>query len=67
MNTFSVQQKTKPENLDVNLLLRQNKLHLMSRFMEIASINTKLGQIQTATELGSSSSTLQRYRYDIKI
>ena len=39
----------------------------MARFIEIKPINPKLGQDQTAKELGYSSSTLQRYRQDIKM
>ena len=47
-------------NLDVNLKLRQHKLDLMARFMEIKFINPKLKQKEIAKELGFSSSTLQR-------
>ena len=34
--------------------------------MEIISVNPKLRQEQRAKEIGFSSSTLQRYRNDIK-
>ena len=33
-NTFSLEQISKTGNLDANLILRQYKLDLMSRFME---------------------------------
>ena len=53
--------------LDANLKLRQYKLNLMSRFMEIKSVNPKVMQDQIAKELGCSSSTLQRCRQDINM
>ena len=37
----------------------------MARFIGIEAINSKLRQDQIAKELGSTSSTLQRYRNDI--
>ena len=64
---FSSEQISKTGNLDANLILRQNKLDLMSRFMELKSINPKLGQDQIAKEVSYSCSTLQRYRHDIKM
>ena len=54
-------------NLDANLILRQYKLDLVSRFMEIKSVNPKLKKSEKAKEIGCSSSTLQRYRHDIKM
>ena len=39
----------------------------MARFLEIKPINSKIRQDQIAKELGSSGSTLQRYRNDIKM
>ena len=53
--------------LDINLILRQFKLDLMARFMEKESVNSKIRQDQIAKELGSSRSTLQRYRNDKNI
>ena len=66
-NTFSLEQMSKFSNLDANLILRQYKLDLMSRFTEIKSVNPKLTQSEKAKELGCSSSSLQRYRHDIKM
>ena len=34
-NTFSLQQISQTSNLDFNLILRQEKLDLLARFMEI--------------------------------
>ena len=65
-NTFSLEQISRTGNLDANLVLRQHKLDLMTRFVENNSINPKLKQKEIAKELGYSSSTLQRYRNDIK-
>ena len=39
----------------------------MARFTEILSINPKMKQKEIGKELGYSSSTLERYRIDIKI
>ena len=39
----------------------------MARFMEIKTVNRKLGKEQVAKELGCSSSTPQRYRQDINM
>ena len=64
-NTFSLEQISKTSNLDSNFILRQYKIDLMARFMEIKSFNPKLREDQIAKELGCSSSTLQRYRDDI--
>ena len=66
-NTFSLEQMSKFSNLDANLILRQYKLDLMSRFTEIKSFNPKTKQSEKAKELGCSSSSLQRYRHDIKM
>ena len=62
--TFSPEQKSRTRNLDANFLLRQHKLDLMSRFMEIN--NPKLKQKEIARGLGYSGSNLQCYRYDKK-
>ena len=66
-NTFSLEQISKTGNLDANLILRQYKLDLMSRFMEMKSNNPKLTQKQIAKGLGYSDSTLKRYRNDINM
>ena len=65
MSTFFLEEISKTVNLDANLLLRQYKLDLMSRFMKIKSINQILTQKQIAK--GYSDSTLIRYRDDIKM
>ena len=66
-NTFCLEQISKTGNLDSNLILRHYKLDLMARFMEIKFLNPKLRQDQVAKDLGSSSSTLQRYRIEINM
>ena len=60
--TFSLEQKFRTRNVDANLLLRQHKLDLMARILEIESVNQKMKQ----RELGYPSFTLQRYSFDIK-
>ena len=66
-NSFSPEQISRTENLDANLILRQHKLDLMARFMEIIPGNPKTNRKEIAKELGYSSFTLQRYRQDIKV
>ena len=66
-NTISLEQSSKTGYLDANLILRQHKLNLIVRFMEIKSINPKMKQKENAAEVGCSSSTLKHYRNDIKL
>ena len=66
-NSFSLEQISRTGNLDTDLLLRQNRLDLAARFREIKSVNPKIGQDPIAKDLGYSSSTFQRYRYDIRM
>ena len=65
INTFSIKQISKTGLFESSWILRQYKLALMARFMEINSANPKLRQDQKAKEIGWSSSILQRYGYDI--
>ena len=66
-NNFSLQQIQKTSNLDANLISRKYKLNLMADFMKIKYENPKMKQTEIANQLGMSSSTLQRYRNDIKM
>ena len=65
-NTFSLKQISRAGNLDANLTLSQHKLALRAGFMEIKPYNDKLSGKELVRELGYSSSTLQRFRNDIK-
>ena len=47
-NTFPFKQISKTGNLYSLLILRQYKLDLLARFMEIKSVNPKLGNDQIA-------------------
>ena len=60
-NSFSVQKISRTGNLDPNLLSRQFKLDLMSKFIFIELQFPKMKQSQIANQLGYSTSTLQRY------
>ena len=64
-NSFSLQQICRTGNLDPNLISRQYKLDLMSKFMCIKFENPKMKQSEIADRLGYSTSTLQRYKKDI--
>ena len=66
-NTFSLEQLSKTGSLDSDSIMRHYKLDLMAKFMEIKSLNPKLGHDQMAKELGCSSSTLQRFRKDLNM
>ena len=62
-----MEQKSRTGNPDSNWITRQQKLNSLAGFMRNESINPKLRQNQIAKELGSSNSTLQRYRKDKKM
>ena len=66
-NSLSLQQISKTGNFDSNLTSRQYKLILLARFMPMKYENPKLKPFGIATQLGYSSSTLQRYRNDINM
>ena len=66
-NSFSLQEKSETGNFDANLSLKQYKLDLTERFMEIKFLNPKLRHDQKASQLGLSNSTLQRYRNKINM
>ena len=66
-NTLFLQQIAQTGNLDSNLNMRRYTPDLMPMFMEIKAAKPRLGQDQLAKELGCSSSTLQRYRHDLKM
>ena len=66
-NSFSLQQISRTGNLDSNLISRQYKLNLMADFMRVKYENPKMKQSEIASQLGYSTSTLQRYRNDINM
>ena len=66
-NSFSLQQISIKGNLDPNLISRQFKLDLMSKFMCIKFENPKVKESGIANQLSYSTSTLQRYRNDINM
>ena len=66
-NTFSLQQISRTNNPDANLISRQYKLYLMADFLKVKYENPKMKQSEIANQIGLSSSTLQRYRNDINM
>ena len=66
-NNFSLQQISRTSNLDDNLICRQYKLSIMADFLRLKFENPKLKQCQDAKHLSYSSSTVQRYRYDMNM
>ena len=67
INTFSLYQIAKTVDLNVDLIMRQNKLDRMEKFMEIKSKNPKLKQSEITKELKILTSTLERYRAEINM
>ena len=64
INSFSLQQIQKTSNLIPDLISRQYKLNLMADFMRVKYENPKMKQSQIANQIGSSTSTIQRYKND---
>ena len=67
ITSFSLQQIARTGNLDSNLIAPQYNLNLMADFLRMKYENPKMKQIEIATSLGYSTSTLQRYRNDINM
>ena len=67
MNTPSLSEISKISNMNPNLTTKHYKLKLMNDFMNIKYQNPKMTQSEISNQLGMSSSTLQRYRSDIKM
>ena len=65
-NIYSTEQCSKSVNFISKTDIRQCKLDLMARFVEIQFVNPKSRQDQIVNELSYSFSTLQLYRNDIK-
>ena len=66
-NTPSLNEINKTANMDPNLLTRHYKLKIMNDFMHIKYQNPKLKQSEIASQIGLSTSTLQRCRNDINM
>ena len=56
---------SKTGSLDSSLILRQYKLDLTARLIEIKTMNPKLTQNEIAKQLGYPSATVKRYRNDV--
>ena len=66
-HTYSLDQIQKTDDLNAGLIMRQYKLDEIAEFMEIKSNNPKLKQSEIAKLLDLSSSTIQRYKKEIKM
>ena len=66
-NSFSSQQISRTGNLDPNLISRQYKLDIMSKFMCIKFESPKMKQSEIEKQLGYTFSTLQKYRNDLNM
>ena len=64
-NTFSLSEISKTGSPICSLILRQYKLDLMARVIEIKAMNPKLTRNEIAKKLGYSSATVKRYRIDV--
>ena len=65
--TFSLEQKSKTENLESKLIFHRYNIHLMSRFKDIETNFPKRKQKQTEQQLGYSDSTIRRCRDQINM
>ena len=66
-NTYSSEQTSKTGIFASHFIFLQYELDIMARFMEIKSLNRKVGQDQIGKKIGCSGNTLQRYRQDMKM
>ena len=63
-NRFTIDQLSKSETIDPNSINRLYKINKMLNFMEIRSNNPKMTQKRICNQLGTSDSTIKRYRND---
>ena len=66
-NNFTIDQLSKSQTIDPNSINRLYKINMMLNFMEIRSNNPKMKQSQICKQLGTSDSTIKRYRDDIQM
>ena len=66
-NKFIIDQLSKSESVDPNSINRLYKINKMLDFMEIRSNNPRMTQKQICNQLGTSDSTIKRYRNDINM
>ena len=64
---FTIDQLSKSEAIDPNSINRLYKINKMLDFMEIRSNNPRITQKQICSQLGTSDSTIKRYRNDINM
>ena len=62
---FTIDQLSKSETIDPNSVNRLYKINIMLDFMEIRSNIPRMTQKQICNQLGTSDSTIKRYRNDI--
>ena len=66
-NKFTIDQLSKSQTIDPNSINRLYKINMMLNFMEIRSNIPKMKQSQICKQLGTSDSTIKRYRDDIQM
>ena len=66
-NNFTIDQLTKSQTIDPNSINRIYKINMMLNFMERRSNNPRMTQNQNCRQLGTSDSTIERYRDDISM
>ena len=66
-NTPSLNETNKNSAMDPNMLTKYYKLKLMNDFMNVKYQNPKMTQSEISSQLNMSSSTMKRYRNDIKL
>ena len=66
-NKFTIDQLSKSESIDPNSINRLYEINKMLDFTGIRSNNPRMTQKQICNQLGTSDSTIKRYRYDINM
>ena len=66
-DTPSLNEINKTADMDPNLLTRHYKLKIMNDYMHIKYQNPNLRQSEIASQIGLSTSTLQRCRSDVNM
>ena len=66
-NKFTIDQLSKSESIDPNSINRLYKINKTLDFMEIRSNNPRMTPKQICNHLGTSDSTIKRYRNDINM
>ena len=66
-SNFTIDQLSKSQTIDLNSINRLYKINMMLNFMDIKFNNPRLTPSQICKQLGTSDSTIKRYRDNIQM